>query len=219
MTSEQIRTFMGAFLFTGDDVFKPLSALSGGELSRVALARLILGEANVLILDEPTNHLDIASREALEGALSHFQGSLILVSHDRELIDKLVDKLVVVEHGKASVHLGNYSHYRWKRGEEEAARKAPPSEDTLKIRRQTGKRDKAAEREHRRLRKQVEDLERDIEALEELLDGFDTKFLALDPSDYEAARNLQAEKDGLEADLRSLYAAWEELAEEMSDTQ
>ncbi len=217
MTSEQIRTFMGAFLFTGDDIFKPLSALSGGELSRVALARMILSEANVLMLDEPTNHLDIASREALEGALSKFPGSIILVSHDRELIDKLADKLVIVEQGKASVHLGNYSHYRWKRGEQEAARKAPPSDDTLKIRKRAGKKDNAAEREQRKLRKQVEDLERDIAAIEQILEGFDARFLALDPTDYGAARELQAERDGLENDLRELYAAWEDLAQEMSD--
>src|SRR5690606_33650677 len=107
---EQVRRFMGSFLFTGQDIFKPISALSGGELSRVAIAKLILSEANLLLLDEPTNHLDIASQEVLEGALSEFPGTLVMVSHDRELIDGLVDKLIVIENGRATVHLGNYSH-------------------------------------------------------------------------------------------------------------
>ncbi|MDQ1257411.1 MAG: ATP-binding cassette, subfamily er 3, partial [Candidatus Hydrogenedentes bacterium] len=133
MRPEQIRTFMGHFLFTGDDIFKPIGALSGGELSRVAIAKLILSNANVLLLDEPTNHLDIASREALESALTDYPGTLIMVSHDRALIDRFAERLIVVEHGRATVHLGNYTDYRWKQSQlaqqaaEEAARQAAKS--------------------------------------------------------------------------------------------
>ena len=212
MTPQQVRTFMGAFLFAGDDVFKPLRALSGGELSRVALAKLILSDANLLLLDEPTNHLDIASREALETALSAYPGNLLLVSHDRALIDRLVDRLIIIEDGRVDIHLGNYSHWRWKQGEDAAQQRAA-SGDALKIRR--GKPDRTPTgRDARKRRKQLEELERNIESLEELIDAFDQRFLDLDPADYEAARALKEEHDGLKQDLQALYEEWEKLVEE-----
>jgi ATP-binding cassette subfamily F protein 3 len=133
---EQVRTFLGRFLFTGDDVYKKIGTLSGGELSRVAMAKMILSGPNLIMLDEPTNHLDIVSREALEEAISEFPGSVIVISHDRTLIDRLVDKLIIIENGSGSVHLGNYSHYKWKRGESKAAEDAKKAtEDVLRIRR------------------------------------------------------------------------------------
>jgi len=213
MSPEQVRTFMGGLLFTGDDVFKPLAALSGGELSRVAVAKLILSDANLLLLDEPTNHLDIASREAVEAALKAFPGTIVMVSHDRELLDRLVDKLVVVEGGEARVHLGNYSHYRSRNDCPPA--QARPSGDALKIRRQTDARAKARQREDRRRRKRLEELEGRIESLEQLLDGFDERFLDLDPADHESARVLKQEQDGLKRDLQALYEAWDGLVEEV----
>jgi len=215
MTPEQVRTFMGGLLFTGDDVFKPLAALSGGELSRVAVAKLILSDANLLLLDEPTNHLDIASREAVEAALEAFPGTILMVSHDRELLDRLVDKLIIVERGEARVHLGNYSHYRSRTDSPPAQPK--PSGDALAIRKQTDARDKARQREDRRRRKRLEELEGRIESLEQLLDGFDERFLALDPANHEAARALKQEQDGLKRDLQAMYAAWEGLVDEAGD--
>lgn len=109
---EEARNYLGRFLFSGDDVFKTVRMLSGGEKSRVALAKLILEEPNVLILDEPTNHLDIASRDALESVLSEFQGTLLFVSHDRYLIDSLAEHLWVLEDGRLVRYDGNYSAYR-----------------------------------------------------------------------------------------------------------
>jgi ATP-binding cassette subfamily F protein 3 len=106
---EDLRSFLGRFLFTGQDVFKAMNTLSGGERSRLAIAKLILSNANLLLLDEPTNHLDVLSREALEDALKQFPGTIIMVSHDRHLIDGIVDKLIIVSNGSASVHLGNYT--------------------------------------------------------------------------------------------------------------
>lgn len=108
---EEGRNFLGQFLFTGDDVFKPIVVLSGGEKSRVALAKLILEESNVLVLDEPTNHLDIASREALQEVLSGFSGTLLFVSHDRYLIDRLAAELWVVRDGAMKRYAGTYSQY------------------------------------------------------------------------------------------------------------
>ena len=215
MTPEQVRTFMGGLLFTGDDVFKPLATLSGGELSRVAVAKLILSDANLVLLDEPTNHLDIASREAVEAAVEAFPGTILMVSHDRELLDRLVDKLIIVERGEARVHLGNYSHYRSRNDSPPA--QPQPSGDALKIRKQTDPRDKARQREDRRRRKRLEELEGRIESLEQLQDGFDERFLALDPANHEAARALKQEQDGLKRDLQAMYAAWEGMVDEAGD--
>jgi ATP-binding cassette subfamily F protein 3 len=111
MSEEEARSFLGSFLFSGDDVFKRIGMLSGGERSRVALARLILGEPNVLVLDEPTNHLDISSRDALQAVLSGFEGTLLFVSHDRYLIDSLADQLWVVQDGQMIRYNVSYSAY------------------------------------------------------------------------------------------------------------
>jgi len=222
MTPEQVRTFMGGFLFTGDDVFKPLSALSGGELSRVALAKLILSRPNLLMLDEPTNHLDIASRQALEGALQSFPGSIVVVSHDRELIDRLADKLVVIEHGGAAVHLGNYSRYRWKLEQDQAAAaveaERKKADDALKVRKgerrkNGGRFDREKEREARKRRKQLEELEADIESVEGLIEDIEREFAEIGADDYERTRELKEKYDGLKADLQDMYADWERLVE------
>jgi ATP-binding cassette subfamily F protein 3 len=111
LDEEAARSFLGRFLFTGDDAFKPISALSGGERSRVALAKLILEEPNVLLLDEPTNHLDIASREALQSVLAQFPGTILFVSHDRYLIDSLASQLWVVRDGAVRRYAGTYSAF------------------------------------------------------------------------------------------------------------
>ncbi|HPO15504.1 MAG TPA: ABC-F family ATP-binding cassette domain-containing protein [Candidatus Hydrogenedentes bacterium] len=213
---QQVRSYMGKFLFSGDDVFKPISALSGGELSRTAMAKLILSEPNLLLLDEPTNHLDIASREALESALLEFPGAIVMASHDRALIDKMVDKLIILQNGKAEVHLGNYSHYRWKHQQElEQKEEQKKTEDVLKIRRVQEERQekKARERENRKQQRQLEQLERDIETMEELIESYHEKFAAVDPADYQAAQQLKEEYEGLKNDLQQLYEEWESLVE------
>ncbi len=224
-TPEQVRSFLGRFLFTGEDVFKPVTALSGGELSRVAIAKLVLSEPNVLLLDEPTNHLDIASREALEAAIEDFPGTLIVVSHDRALVDRLVDRLIIVEKGTARVHWGNYSHYKWKHAEEVAAAEQAQAEktaaDVLKIRRDQpkGKAGKVErERSRSKQRKQLEETERHIEEMEELVAEYEAKFAAVDPADFPKMQQLTSEYDGLKKDLEALYAEWEALAEEMKAT-
>lgn len=217
---EQVRSFMGRFLFTGQDVFKTIDTLSGGERSRVAMAKLILGQSNVLLLDEPTNHLDIVSREALEAALDSYPGTLIMISHDRQLIDNLVNKLIVMEHGAVTVFLGNYSDYRWKTGAKPETSAPKATEEVLRIRRDNGKsreKLKTDAKEQRRQRKQLKDVETQVAAMEELLSSLEGQFGAIDPADFERAAGLKQEYDGLKGDLKALYAEWERLATEVMD--
>jgi ATP-binding cassette subfamily F protein 3 len=118
-TREQMRTFLGRFLFSGDEVFRPIRSLSGGEQSRVALAKLILSGTNLLVLDEPTNHLDIPSRIALEEALSEYQGSVVVVSHDRYFLDKIVQRILYLRDGAANLYEGNYSDFERRRKDQQ----------------------------------------------------------------------------------------------------
>lgn len=123
-TDEQIRSLLGCFLFTGDEVFKPVRVLSGGEKSRLALARMMLRKGNLLLLDEPTNHLDISTREVLQTALRDFPGTVVMISHDRYFIDAVANRIVEVADHKVISHFGNYSEYLAKRmtdGHEEDA--------------------------------------------------------------------------------------------------
>ena len=117
MTNTEIRSLLAAFLFTGDDVFKRISDLSGGERGRVSLAKLMLSEANFLILDEPTNHLDMVSKEILEKALSQYTGTVLYVSHDRYFINKTATRILDLDHGGFTNYLGNYDYYLEKRAE------------------------------------------------------------------------------------------------------
>lgn len=115
LTNTEIRNLLAAFLFTGDDVFKLVSALSGGERGRVSLAKLMLSEANFLILDEPTNHLDITSKEILEEALNNYEGTVLYVSHDRYFINKTATRILELTNQRLVNYIGNYDYYLEKR--------------------------------------------------------------------------------------------------------
>jgi ATP-binding cassette subfamily F protein 3 len=213
----ELRSFLARFLFSGDEVFKPIARLSGGEQSRVRLAKLVLAGPQLLILDEPTNHLDIPSREALEKALNEYQGTILVVSHDRYLLDRVVNRLLVLDRGRHATHNGNYSFYaeqlEAQRQAEERARRAEPVE----------KSPRRLQRRKANQRKQltpydgmsVEQLEELIIAKEQELDAVRNRFgdqsLYRDPT---AAARLQEDLHALNAELEQLNEAWEQRAEQ-----
>lgn len=132
-TQGEVRSYLGRFLFSGDDVFRPIHELSGGEQSRVALSKLLMENANFLILDEPTNHLDISSKEVLEGALLNYAATAIIVSHDRYFLDKIVNKIFFIEEDKAWLWVGNYTAYQEWKQEKKAEAEAEAAAERKRI--------------------------------------------------------------------------------------
>ncbi len=217
-TPERVRTFLGQLLFSGDDVFKEIKVLSGGERARVSLAKLLLADYNLLLLDEPTNHLDLVSREALEAALAEWPGTIITVTHDRVLLDRLVDKLVVVERGEATVQQGNYADLLARRQAQQAREEEASTEEVLRIRREQSKPKKDKKRSgkpagQREYLRKVEAVEADIERLEAEVAAFDEAFTTLDPQDFTRAQQLKADYDAVKELLQQRYSDWERLAE------
>lgn len=211
LTQTQIRTTLAAFLFKGDDVFKPISALSGGEKSRVSLAKLMLSGANFLILDEPTNHLDINSREALEEALQAFDGTLLIVSHDRYLINKLASRILELSDNSLLNCNGNYSFYLEYRNtlkKDSGNRSAKSSLSISKHEHIQSKEDKARQR---RLEKQINGTEEEIGSIEARLAVIESEMLD-SSSDHVALAVLHEEQTMLQKKLDELYKLWESLS-------
>jgi len=166
---EQARSYLGRYLFSGDDVFKPIGALSGGERSRVALAALTLQGANFLLLDEPTNHLDLQSQEVMEDVLTNFAGTILLVSHDRYLVDRLATHLWVIRDRKLEIHEGGYTQYveQKARSEERTRFAEREKQDKVKAQQQKEKRTQNAQRKDERAKeKRLAELEQAIADLE-----------------------------------------------------
>ena len=218
LSEDATRSFLARFLFTGDDVFKPIYALSGGERSRVALAKLTLQGSNFLVLDEPTNHLDLQSRQFLEEILSEFEGTLLFVSHDRYFVDSLATKVWIIEDGVLIPYLGNYSEYR--------ARKRPivldvpysqkVNSDTraTKGARSTGSSSRTGGKKSVKLKvRTVEDVERDIEKAEAHVKELEEELAnAALHGDAEQLTRLSAGYDQARGRVDELLFEWEQLA-------
>ena len=225
LNNTQIRNVLAAFLFTGEDVFKRISDLSGGERGRVSLAKLVLSNANFLILDEPTNHLDIMSKEILEDALNGYEGTILYVSHDRYFINRTAHRILDLTEGQFVSYVGNYDYYLEKHDTVMAAIEAstPQSADAdntaaTKAAESEVKLDwKAQKEEQARLRKKENDLkkcEEKIAELETRISEIDTEMS--DPSIGTQVAKLQEltkEQTSCQEQLEKLYEQWEELAE------
>lgn len=215
MTQTQVRSALAQFLFKGDDVFKNVGKLSGGEKARVSLLKLMLSKANMLLLDEPTNHLDIHSREALENALASYGGTLLIVSHDRYLINKLADRIVWLgKTGTVNID-GNYDRYI------ELKEAKAQSEQAVQVKAAEGKKNDYKERKEREstLRKLSSALKRCEQAIDEI--GLKTAELAQQMSqpeiatDYEKTSALAQEIEALKEKEEALTAEWMELSEQI----
>ncbi len=213
MSNTQIRNMLACFLFTGDDVFKKIGDLSGGERGRVSLAKLMLSNANFLILDEPTNHLDIMSKEILESALNRYTGTVLYVSHDRYFINKTAGRIIELSANTVTNYIGNYDYYLEKRDI-----LAPKEIKAAKEEKSTAVKDdwKAQKEEQARIRKRQSDIakiEKSIEKLEAENAGIDEQ-LALPEvyTDVPKLMKLNERKQQIDAELTKLYEEWETLS-------
>jgi ATP-binding cassette subfamily F protein 3 len=205
-TPNELRGYLARFLFTGDDILKPVAALSGGEKSRLALAKLIYSRANVLVLDEPTNHLDIPSREALEQALAEYPGTIITVSHDRYFLDKLATEILHFEAGTAAYHYGSYSDYY-----ELRHRKQTAGEDANARQKAAAKPAKTrVSSQPKERRRSAEEIEKEIAALEQELSALSEK-LANPSSGWgrEEYAEIGSRQEAIGSRLEVLYKEWE----------
>lgn len=214
MTQTQVRSALAVFLFKGEDVYKPVKGLSGGERARVLLLKLMLSKANLLILDEPTNHLDIGSCEALENALLGYDGTLFVVSHDRYLINKLADKIYYLTPSGTTLYLGNYDAYLEARQKQEAAKAAAEAEKENAVPRANTvyKQKKERASEIRKRRAALSKCEREIEAAEAEIDTLNGQLS--DPetaSDYEKMMEITNKITEQKALADSLMNDWTEL--------
>jgi ATP-binding cassette subfamily F protein 3 len=210
LTPNNARGLLGRFLFSGDDAEKPLEVLSGGERRRLSLAILVQSGANVLILDEPTNHLDLESREALEAALNEFSGSLLLVSHDRALLDAVGKRTVAIEDATLHSYLGGWPEYvraREERAQTEAAKPDKPAkEQKPRSRSARTPPQSTSSKEQQRLEREIEAAEASLKALEQELS---------DPvawSTPQRTAQATARHDEAKRAVDDLYERWERLA-------
>ncbi len=207
LSPQAARDRLGAFMFQGEDVFKPVGALSGGEQSRLRLCMLMDEKINLLILDEPTNHLDIASREWVECAIEEFEGVLLFVSHDRYFVEKFADRIWDLEDGKIKDYKCGYAKYRSILAHEAAAKMAAPKADAPQ--REKKPRAKGSDKQAEKL---VRRLEREIEKQEQLLAELEEKIAAAS-ADYQELTRLLAEKEQEDEKLQELMEQWEQAAE------
>ena len=224
MDNTAVRDILAAFMFTGDEVFKRIGDLSGGEVGRVSLAKLMLSRANFLILDEPTNHLDIMSKEILEDAIREFEGTVLYVSHDRYFINRTANRILNLTHEKLLNYIGNYDYYLEKREAMETYKGVSGGSDNAIFSKKenagsTGAQDwKAAKQkagEKKRRMQKIEKTEAEIHELETAIQDIEAEFNRPEnQTDHEKLGELQKQLDEKEARLEVLLEQWEELLEE-----
>ncbi|EJB4727230.1 ABC-F family ATP-binding cassette domain-containing protein [Listeria monocytogenes] len=220
-----VRTTLGNFLFSDDDVLKNVQSLSGGEKARLALAKLTLLEANVLILDEPTNHLDIESKEVFEAALIDFEGTILFVSHDRYFINRIASKIVELAPEKATVFLGDYDYYQEKLAEEkELARldaedrrkKGEQVEATASVRKLNYQEEKEQQKLLRQRKRKLEEIEKSMEETDEKIAELELQLTNPEVfQDHEKSLEITQELDAVKADGEKLMEEWEQISEEL----
>lgn len=215
MTNTRIRNVLAAFLFTGEEVFKEIKDLSGGERGRVSLAKLMLSNANFLILDEPTNHLDITSKEILENALKNYTGTILYVSHDRYFINQTATRILDLHDGGITSYIGNYDYYI----EQQLVSTARTEEKAVAVREDTEskkdwKRSKEEQAKERKRRNDLQKTESRIEELENLISALGEK-MALPENATSAAKlsELSEQQTKANEELEQLYEIWENLSE------
>ncbi len=207
-----IRNVLALFLFTGDDVYKTISQLSGGEKGRVMLSKLMLAGNNLMLLDEPTNHLDMPSKEVLEQALEDYDGTLLIISHDRYFLNKIVDRIFLFEKNGITEYLGNYDDFLEKRRNEEimASLKEKAPVGMTKTGKQENKKKEREERQKRRAYQQLlENLEEKIQSLEETVKMLEEQLA--DPElykDIDKMLTVQEKYNQTKASLDQAYQQW-----------
>lgn len=221
LTTTEVRNYLASFLFTGDDVFKENSLLSGGEKCKINLLKLMLSKANLLLLDEPTNHLDIMSREALEDAILSYDGTLIVISHDRYFLNKVINKIVELQENGLKTYLGNYNYYMDKKANpnryEDIDEEINQGKTKTQIKEERKKK-KSAEKSARALRAQLRDVEKLIPQKEEELEKLQGMLCTEEVySNPEESVRVNKEINSIQEEIDSLYATWEELSESLED--
>ena len=216
---DRVRSVLALFLFTGDDVYKKISMLSGGEKGRVSLCKLMLKRDNLLLLDEPTNHLDMDSREVLEGALEDFDGTILTVSHDRYFINRVADRIIEMRPDGVKEYLGNYDDYLEKKRREEAGLEDAAASGMTKTQLDKQRRRERLLREGKKaLEKQLEAAEARIAAAEKEIQDLEARMA--DPELYQRpdeARETARRHAELQAGMDALYEEWEALSEAVSE--
>jgi ATP-binding cassette, subfamily F, member 3 len=217
---KEIRTVLGNFLFSGDDVLKIVSTLSGGEKARLALAKLMLEKANVLILDEPTNHLDLDSKEVLENALIDYPGTILFVSHDRYFINRIATKVLELRADGSTAYLGDYDYYLEKKIEQvelkalEQAASANRQKQIEAQEKNSYQQDKDSKRLERQKKRKLEEIEVKIEELENQIQVFEQQLC--EPGifqDHEKVMDINRKNEQAKAELETLMEEWAEIAE------
>ena len=216
MTQTEVRNLLGAFLFEGEDVFKSIRSLSGGERARVAILKLILSRSNLLLLDEPTNHLDIDSKEVLEDALKEYEGTLLTISHDRYFLNTVVDRILVLKPDGVEEYLGNYEYYQNKKKQESEKSYLADMEDQVSKTktqiREERRREKELKKNENKAKKLIKDLEVEIELTEKQIGGLDHMLCQEEVyTSPERMKEVNQEKSDLEKRLSKLYDKWEQI--------